>query len=72
MTSVLLFTDDDGVVVGDEHLAVHVDELGDQPPLQLSVSPQTTDGDVVDPLVPHCKQEEAFHYHIFCNISFAC
>lgn len=50
-------TDDDGVVVGDEHLAVDVDELGDRPPLQLGVGPQTGDGDVVDPLVSHWEQE---------------
>lgn len=46
-------TDDDRVVVGDQHLAVDVDELGDQLPLQLGVSPQTRDGDVVHPLVSH-------------------
>lgn len=53
------FTDYDGVVVGDEHLAVDVDELGDQLPLQLSVSPQTSDGDVVHPLVSHWKPENS-------------
>lgn len=50
-------TDDDGVVIGDEHLAVHVDELRHQLCLQLSVSPQTNDGDVVHPLVPHCERQ---------------
>ena len=50
-------TDDDGVVVGDQHLAVHVDELGDEFPLQLGVSPQAGDGDVVHPLVSHWKQD---------------
>jgi len=48
-----LFTDDDGVVIGDEHLAVDVDELGDQLPLQGGVGPQARDGDVVHPMVPH-------------------
>lgn len=50
-------TDDDSVVVSNEHLAVDVDELGDQLSLQLSMSPQTGDGDVVHPLVSHWKQE---------------
>lgn len=52
------FTDDDGVVIGDEHLAVHVDELGDQLPLQLGVRPEAGDGEVVDPLVPHWKEPQ--------------
>lgn len=46
-------TDDDCVVVSDDHLAVDVDELCDQPSLQLSVSPQTSKGDVVHPVVVH-------------------
>ncbi|TNN33572.1 hypothetical protein EYF80_056269 [Liparis tanakae] len=46
-------TDDDRVVVGDEHLAVHVDELRHQPTLQLRVSPQAREGDVVHPMVVH-------------------
>lgn len=46
-------TDDDCVVVGDEHLAVDVDELRHQASLQLSVSPQARKGDVVHPLVVH-------------------
>ena len=36
-----------------------VDELGDQLPLQVSVSPQTGDGDVVDPLISHWERETA-------------
>lgn len=36
-----------------------VDELGDQLPLQVSVSPQTGDGDVVDPLISHWEPETA-------------
>lgn len=47
-------TDDDRVVVGDEHLAVDVDELCDQASLQLGVSAQTGEGDVVHPLIVHC------------------
>lgn len=50
-------TDDDRIVVGDEHLAVDVDELGDQTSLQLSVSPQTSEGDVVHPLVVHWETD---------------
>lgn len=47
-------TDDDRVVVSDEHLAVHVDELRDQASLQLGVSAQAGEGDVVHPLIVHC------------------
>ena len=50
------FTDDDGVVVGDEHLAVDVDELRHQLPLQRRVGPQTSDGDVVHPRVAHWEE----------------
>lgn len=46
-------TNDDCVVVSDEHLAVDVDELCDEAPLQLSMSPQASEGDVVHPLVVH-------------------
>lgn len=46
-------TNDDCVVVSDEHLAVHVDELRHQASLQLRVSPQAGEGDVVHPLVVH-------------------
>ena len=46
-------TDDDCVVVSDEHLAVDVDELRDQTALQLGVRPQTGEGDVVHPVVVH-------------------
>lgn len=60
----LNITDYDGVVVGDEHLAVDVDELGDQLPLQVSVSPQAGDGDVVHPLVSHWKPEPASQSHM--------
>lgn len=52
-------TDDDGVVVSDEHFAVHVDQLRHQFRLQLGVSPQTSKGDVVHPLVPHWEGEQA-------------
>lgn len=48
-------TDDDCVVVSDEHFAVDVDELCDQASLQLSVSTQAGDGDVVHPLVVHWR-----------------
>lgn len=48
-------TDDDYVVVDDEHFAVDVDELCDQASLQLGVSPQAGDGDVVHPLVVHWR-----------------
>lgn len=47
-------TDDDRVVVGDEHLAVDVDELRDQASLQLGVRAQAGKGDVVHPLIVHC------------------
>lgn len=50
-------TDDDSVVVGDQHLAVDVDELRHQLPPQLSVSPQAGDGDVVHPLISHWNPE---------------
>ena len=46
-------TDDDCVVVSDEHLAVDVDELSYQAALQLGVRPQTGEGDVVHPVVVH-------------------
>lgn len=46
-------TNNDCVVICDEHLAVDVDELCDQASLQLSVSPQTSEGNVVHPLVVH-------------------
>lgn len=46
-------TDDDCVVVSDEHFAVDVDELCDQTSLQLSVSPQAGERDVVHPVVVH-------------------
>lgn len=46
-------TDDDCVVVSDEHLAVDVDELRYQAALQLGVRPQTSEGDVVHPVVVH-------------------
>lgn len=52
------FTDDDCVVVGDEHLAVHIDELGDQLPPQLGVSPEAGDGEVVYPLVSHWNEQQ--------------
>ena len=48
-------TDDDGVVVGDEQLAVDVDELSDEASLQLCMGPHTGKGDVVHPLVVHWK-----------------
>lgn len=51
-------TNDDRVVVSDEHLAVDVDELRDEAPLQLGVSPQTGEGDVVHPLVVHWETEK--------------
>lgn len=51
-------TDDDCVVVSDEHLAVDVDELRHQAPLQLGVSPQAGERDVVHPLVVHCTGSE--------------
>lgn len=50
-------TDDDGVVVGDQHLAVDVDQLSDQRPLQVGVRPQAGERDEVHPLVPHCKHD---------------
>lgn len=49
-------TDDDGVVVRDEHLAVNVDELSHQFSFQVSVSPETSEGNVVHPLFSHWKQ----------------
>ncbi len=49
-------TYDDRVVISDEHLAVDVDELCDQASLQLSVSPQPSEGDVVHPLVVHWQR----------------
>lgn len=49
-------TDDDCVVVSDQHFAVDVDELGHQASLQLYVCPQTGEGDVVHPLVVHWEQ----------------
>lgn len=51
-------TDDDGVVVSDEHLAVDVNELCDEASLQLSVSPQASEGDVIHPMVVHWRGEE--------------
>lgn len=54
-------TDDDGVVVGDQHLAVDVDELRHQLHPQLSVSPQAGDGDVVHPLISHWNQTQTSH-----------
>lgn len=50
-------TDDDCVVVSNEHLAVHVDELRHQASLQLRVSAQAGEGDVVHPLVVHWARE---------------
>lgn len=46
-------TDDDRVVVSDEHFAVDVDEFCDEASLQLRVGPQTGEGDVVHPLIIH-------------------
>lgn len=63
-TQLKLLTDDDGVVVRDEHLAVDIDELSDELPLQISVSPQTSDGDVVYPVISHCKQTPHSYNHI--------
>lgn len=37
---------------------MHVNELRHQFCLQLGVSPQTSEGDVVHPLVPHWEREQ--------------
>lgn len=57
-------TDDDCVVVSDEHLAVDVDELRHQATLQLRVGPQAGEGDVVHPLVVHWGKECCRQGHI--------
>lgn len=68
---ILAFTNNDGVVVGDEHLAVDVDELGHQFSLQISVSPQTGDGDVVYPLISHWNKNRRYNWEkrriLFCE-----
>lgn len=58
-------TDDDCVVISDEHFAVDVDELCDEASLQLCVGPQTSEGDVVHPLIIHFikTQEDTRQIH---------
>lgn len=58
MEAKISLTNDDGVVVSNEHLAVDVDELCDQASFQLSVSPQSSKGDVVHPLIFHYKSRD--------------
>lgn len=53
-----LLTDDDGVVVCNEHLAVHIYEFSHQSSLQLSMGSQTSKRDVIYPLIPHCRDTE--------------
>lgn len=65
-------TDDDRVVVGDEHLAVDVDELRDQASLQLGVSPQASEGDVLHPLVVHWDAEERNNVITSLNQNSSC
>lgn len=56
-------TDDDCVVISDQHFAVDVDELCHQASLQLCVCPQTSEGDVVHPLVIHWEQMRGKEKH---------
>lgn len=60
-----LLTDDDGVVVGNEHLAVHIYQFSHQLSLQLSVGPQTPKRDVIHPLIPHCRDRESKWLFLF-------
>src|SRR4029434_8758663 len=59
----LSLTDDDGVVIGYEHLAVDVDELCHQAPFQFSMCAQSSKRDVVHPLVIHYKNKKHTHTH---------
>lgn len=68
-------TDDDRVVVGDEHLAVDVDELRDQASLQLDVRAQASKGDVVHPVIVHCgwvKRQTALGKNPFSQVFITC
>lgn len=48
-------TDDDFPVICNEHLAVDINELRDRVPTQLSMRAKPTDGHVIPPRCPHCR-----------------
>ncbi len=51
-------TNNDSAVVHDHELAVHVNEFSDQTPIQVSMSAQTAERDVLDPAICHCRQTQ--------------
>lgn len=46
-----LLTNDDRVVIGNQQLAVDIDELSDQFSFQLCIRSEPTEGNVIDPLI---------------------
>lgn len=59
-------TNNDSAVVHDHELAVHVNEFSDQTPIQVSMSAQTAERDVLDPAICHCRQTQ-IHTHILSS-----
>lgn len=60
-------TNNNRVVISNEQLAVDIDELGDQVPLQLCVCSQATKRYVIYPLIANCKSERKYenqHDHV--------